>query len=55
MSNGKQIDTVTGLEYHDPKSIISMANGAYLDTQNNILHMSDGTQVDTITGLKITV
>ena len=28
---------------------------AYLDTLNNILHMSDGTQVDTITGLKITV
>jgi hypothetical protein len=55
MSSGKQIDTTTGLEYHDPKSIVSMANGAYLDTQNNILHMSDGTQVDTITGLKITV
>jgi hypothetical protein len=55
MSNGKQIDTTTGLEYHDPKSIVSMANGAYLDTKNNILHMSDGTQVDTITGLKITV
>jgi aerobic-type carbon monoxide dehydrogenase small subunit (CoxS/CutS family) len=54
MSNGKQIDTTTGLEYHDPKSIVTMANGAYLDTQNNILHMSDGTQVDTITGLKIT-
>jgi hypothetical protein len=54
-SNGKQIDTTTGLEYHDPKDIVSMANGAYLDTKNNILHMSDGTQVDTITGLKITV
>ena len=55
MSNGKQIDTTTGLEYHDPKSIVSMANGAYLDTKNNILTMSDGTKVDTITGLKITV
>ena len=55
MSNGKQIDTTTGLEYHDPKDIVSMANGAYLDTKNNIFHMSDGTQVDTITGLKITV
>ena len=55
LSNGKQIDTTTGLEYHDPKDIISMANGAYLDTKNNILHMSDGTQVDSITGLKITV
>ena len=31
-----------------------MANGAYLDTQNNILHMSDGTKVDTISGVKIT-
>ena len=55
LSNGKQIDTTTGLEYHDPKDIVSMANGAYLDTKNNIFHMSDGTQVDTITGLKITV
>ncbi|MSP46364.1 MAG: hypothetical protein EXQ83_11040 [Xanthobacteraceae bacterium] len=55
MSNGKQIDTITGLKYHDPKSIISMANGAYLDTQNNILTMADGTRIDTITGLTITV
>ena len=55
MSSGKQIDTTTGLEYHDPKSIVSMANGAYLDTKNNILHMPYGTQVDTVTGLKITV
>ena len=55
LSNGKQIDTTTGLEYHDPKDVISMANGAYLDTKNNIFHMSDGTQVDTVTGLKITV
>ena len=54
-SNGQQVDTTTGLEYHDPKSIVTMANGAYLDTQNNILHMSDGTKVDTISGLKITV
>jgi hypothetical protein len=55
MSNGKQIDTITGLEYHEPNSIISMANGAYLDTKNNILTMSDGTKVDTVTGLQITV
>jgi hypothetical protein len=55
MSDGKQIDTITGLPYHDPNTIISMANGAYLDTKNNILTMSDGTQMDTITGLKITV
>jgi hypothetical protein len=53
-STGKQIDTTTGLEYHDPKSIVTMANGAYLDTQNNILHMSDGTKVDTISGVIIT-
>ncbi len=38
-----------------PKTIISMANGAYLDTKNNILTMSDGTKIDTVTGLKITV
>jgi len=55
MSNGKQIDTITGLKYHDPKSIISMVNDAYLDTQNNILTMADGTGIDTITGLTITV
>ena len=55
LSNGKQIDTTTGLEYHDPKDIVSMANGAYLDTKNNILTMSDGTRIDTTTGLKITV
>jgi hypothetical protein len=54
MSNGTQIDTVTGLQYHDPKSIISMANGAYLDTKNNILTTADGTKIDTVTGLKIT-
>ena len=30
MSNGTQIDTTTGLQFIDPKSIISMANGAYL-------------------------
>ena len=34
-------------------SIIQMANGAYLDTKNNILTMSDGTQIDTVTGIKI--
>ncbi len=55
MSNGKQIDTTTGLEHHDPKDIISMANGAYLDTKNNVLTMADGTRIDTITGLTITV
>jgi hypothetical protein len=55
LSSGQQIDSMTGLPYHDPNTIISMANGAYLDTKNNILTMSDGSQVDTVTGLKITV
>jgi len=32
-----------------------MANGAYLDTKNNILTMPDGSQIDTITGLKISI
>jgi len=54
LSSGKQIDTLTGLEYHDPKSIITMANGAYLDTKNNILTTADGTRIDSVTGLKIT-
>ena len=54
LSSGKQIDITTGFEYHDPKDIISMANGAYLDTKNNILTMSDGTKIDTVSGLKIT-
>jgi hypothetical protein len=31
-----------------------MANGAYLDTKNNILTMVDGTKINTITGLIIT-
>jgi hypothetical protein len=53
--SGKQIDTITGLEYHEPGSLISMANGAYLDTKNNILTMGDGTKIDTVTGLQITV
>ena len=55
LASGKQIDTTTGLEYHDPATIVSMANGAYLDTKNNILTKADGTKVDTVTGLKITV
>jgi hypothetical protein len=55
LPNGKQIDTTTGLEYHDPATIVSMANGAYLDTKNNILTMADGTKIDTVTGLAITV
>ena len=31
-----------------------MANGAYLDTKNNILTMPDGTRIDTVTGLIVT-
>ena len=54
LSNGKQIDTTTGLEYHDPKDIVSMANGAYLDTKKNIMTLADGTKIDTVTGLTIT-
>ena len=53
MANGSQIDTTTGLSYVDPSSIIQMANGAYLDTANNILHESDGSQIDANTGLPI--
>jgi hypothetical protein len=32
-----------------------MANGAYLDTKNNILTMRDGTRIDTVTGIKLSV
>jgi hypothetical protein len=32
-----------------------MANGAYLDTKNNIMTMPDGSEIDTVTGLKISV
>lgn len=53
MSDGTQIDTVTGTKMIDPASIIQMANGAYLDTKTNILTLADGTQIDTVTGLKI--
>jgi hypothetical protein len=54
MSNGTQIDTVTGQRYIEPGSLIQMANGAYLDTKNNILTMADGTRIDTVTGLVVT-
>lgn len=54
MANGTQVDTTTGLQYHDPSSTIRMANGAYLDTKNNILTMSDGTRIDSSTGVAIT-
>ena len=32
---------------------MQLANGAYLDTKNNILTLPDGTQIDTVTGLKV--
>ena len=51
LANGRQIDTTTGLEYHEPGSILSMANGAYLDTKNNILTTADGTKIDLATYL----
>jgi hypothetical protein len=53
LSNGTQIDITTGLQFVDPKSIIQLANGAYLDTNKNVLHESDGTQIDATTGLKL--
>jgi len=34
-------------------SLIQIANGAYLDTNNNILTLPDGTKIDTVTGLKL--
>ncbi|MGB8640212.1 MAG: hypothetical protein WCD30_19050 [Pseudolabrys sp.] len=37
----------------DTSSIMQLANGAYLDTKNNILTLPDGTQIDTVTGLKV--
>jgi len=55
MADGTQIDTTTGTKVIDTSSIIQMANGAYLDTKNNILTMSDGSKIDTVTGLKISV
>ena len=53
MSNGKKIDAITGADWVDPKSIVNLANGSYLDTANNILTMPNGTKIDTVTGLII--
>ena len=50
---GKQIDITTGAEVVDPASIISLANGAYLNTKTNVLTEANGTQVDATTGLKV--
>lgn len=54
LSDGTQIDAITGAEVVDPAFIVQLANGAYLDTKNNILTMPDGTRIDTVTGLTIT-
>jgi len=53
MSDGTQIDAITGVKVIDPSYMIQMPNGAYLDTKNNILTMPDGTEYDTVTGLRI--
>jgi hypothetical protein len=53
LSDGKQIDAITGAEVIDPASIIQMANGAYLNTSTNILTMPDGTKIDMVTGLTV--
>ncbi len=53
LTDGTQIDIVTGSEYVDPASIIQLGNGSYLNTDTNILTLSDGTQIDTVTGLQV--
>lgn len=53
LSNGNQIDVTTGLPYVDPSSLITMANGSYLNTSTNILTEADGTKIDATTGLKV--
>jgi hypothetical protein len=53
MSDGKQIDATTGLEYVAPESLVQFGNGSYLNTKTNVMTMSDGTRIDTVTGLKI--
>lgn len=53
LSDGSQIDAITGAKVIDPEFVIQMANGAWLDTKNNILTTADGTQYDTVTGLKL--
>jgi hypothetical protein len=55
MSDGKQYDATTGVEYFDPAYIVQLANGAYLNTRDNILTMADGTEIDTVTGLEVSV
>ena len=54
MSDGSQIDAVTGLKYVAPDSLIQFGNGSYLNTKTNVMTMADGTKIDTVTGLTIT-
>lgn len=53
LSDGTQIDAITGAKVIDPENVIQMPNGSWLDTKNNILTTADGTQYDTVTGLKL--
>ena len=41
------LGTTTGTKVIDTSSLIQQANGAHLDTKNNILTMPDGSQFDT--------
>jgi hypothetical protein len=52
-ADGSQYDITTGAKYTDPASIVQLANGAYLDTTNNILTMPDGTRIDSVTGVNL--
>ena len=51
----EDVPSVKDLTTFGAEVIIQLANGAYLDTTNNILHESDGTKIDATTGLTITV
>jgi hypothetical protein len=54
LEDGTQIDTITGLKYVDPASILDLGGGAYLNKTTNIITMADGTQIDAVTGIKVT-
>ncbi|MGC2713984.1 MAG: hypothetical protein WA366_11460 [Pseudolabrys sp.] len=41
------LGTTTGTKVIDTSSLIQQANGAYLDTKNNIPTMPDGSRFDT--------
>ena len=46
-----KIDSITGADWVDPKSIVQIGNGSYLNTATNILTMANGTKINTINGL----